>query len=302
MSDCPEPVLLVGFNRPDLLAEVIERVRPAAPPRVYLAVDGPRADRAGEDERVAACRALAGTIDWAADVRTLFREENLGCGRGVSGAVSWFLEHEERGIILEDDILPGPDFLPFVADLLERYRDDDRVGAITGTNFVPPGHQSLPGHYRFSRVPVVWGWGTWRRAWADYRFDVGGWRARLPRRRAWRAMGGTLWSNVVWTANFDLMARHAIDTWDLQFVLASMAAGRLTATPPVNLVENAGFRPDATHTLRRPDYLRAVEPYPRPWSGTPVALDERADRWLMREVYGASAAGVTGQARRALAR
>lgn len=302
MTACPEPVLLIGFNRPDLLGEVIDRVRAGRPARVYLAVDGPRPDRAGEAERVLACQQLAGAIDWGAEVRTLFRPANLGCGRAVSGAISWFLEHEERGIILEDDILPGPDFFPFVADLLDRYRDDDRVAAITGTNFVPPSQQSAPGHYRFSRVPVVWGWGTWRRAWADYRFDVRGWRARLPRRRAWRAMGGTPWANVVWTANFDLMARRAIDTWDLQFVLASMAAGRLTATPPVNLVENAGFRPDATHTLRRPDYLRPVEAFPQPWSGTPVVLDERADRWLMREVYGASPAGVWGQARRALGR
>lgn len=300
MTRCTEPVLLIGFNRPDLLAEVIDRVRVARPERVYLAVDGPRADRAGESERVAACQRLVETIDWGAEVSTLFRPENLGCGRAVSGAITWFLEHEERGIILEDDILPGPDFFGFVSDLLDRHQHDDAVAAVTGTNFVPPSHQTHPGEYRFSRVPVVWGWGTWRRAWADYRFDVRGWRQRLPRRRAWNAMGSTLWSNLVWTANFDLMARHAIDTWDLQFVLSSMTAGRLTATPPVNLVENVGFRPDATHTLRRPEYLRAVADYPGPWSGTPVDVDERADRWLMREVYGASPRGLAAQARRGL--
>ena len=263
-----EAVLLIGFNRPDLLSEVIDRVRRVAPTRVYLAVDGPRSDREGEADRVAACQALAGTIDWECDVHTLFREQNLGCGLGVSGAISWFFEHEERGIILEDDILADPSFFGFASELLDRYADDERVFAITGTNFVPPEHMTDTSTYRFSRVPVVWGWATWRRVWQTY--------------------------------NFDMMARHAVDTWDLQLVFASMAAGRYTATPPVNLVENVGFRADATHTLRTPDYLRSVESIAVPTSPAPVELDERADRWLMRHVYGASLPGLAGQAGRGI--
>lgn len=297
---CDEAVLLIGFNRPDLLAEVIGRVRRVRPPRVYLAVDGPRSDRTDEAERVLACQALAGQIDWECEVSTLFRESNLGCGLGVSGAIAWFFEHEERGIILEDDILADPSFFGFASELLDRYADDDRVFAITGTNFVPPEHMTDPSRYRFSRVPVVWGWATWRRAWQTYNFDIEGWRAQLPSRRAWNAMGRTAPAYVFWSANFDMMARHAVDTWDLQLVFASMAAGRYTATPFVNLVENVGFRPDATHTLRTPDYLRRVESIALPTSPVPVELDERADRWLMRHVYGASLPGLAGQAGRGI--
>ncbi len=77
-------------------------------------------------------------VDWDCEVHTLFREENLGCGRGVSGAISWFFEHEEAGIILEDDIRPEASFFPFVTELLHRYADDPRVWAVSGCNFVPP--------------------------------------------------------------------------------------------------------------------------------------------------------------------
>lgn len=300
MPPCHEAVLLIGFNRPELLAAVIDRVRAVAPPRVYLAVDGPRAGRPDEADRVAACRDLVRALDWGCEVSTLLREENLGCGRAVSGAITWFLSHEERGIILEDDILADPTFFAFASDLLERYRDDPRVGAVTGTNFVPPEHQSDPGTYRFSRVPIVWGWATWRRAWAGYRFDIAGWRSELPMRRAWQAMGGTLPSYLLWSANFDMMARHRVDTWDLQFVRHCMTAGAWTATPPVNLVENVGFGADATHTHRTPGYLRPVGQASPGWPAPPVALDERADRWLMREVYGASVRGLATQARRGL--
>lgn len=296
------PVLLIGFNRPDLLAQVIDHVRPAEPERVYLAIDGPRTDRPDEVERVHACRDLARALDWGCRVETLFRDVNLGCGRAVSGAISWFFDHEESGLILEDDILVDPTFFGYADAMLTRYRDDPRVFAVTGTNFVPPEQLSGSAGYRFSRVPVVWGWGTWRRAWQSYDFDIGGWRRQLPLRRAWPAMGGTWQSYAVWSANFDLMARHAIDTWDLQLVRAAMTAGAWTVTPDVNLVENAGFRDDATHTHRRPDYLRAVEAMAAVPDPIPVRLDERADAWLMRHVYGASVTGLTGQAWRAVRR
>ena len=98
------------------------------------------------------------------------------------------------------------------------------------------------------------------------------------------------------------MARHTIDTWDLQLVRAAMTAGGWSVTPNVNLVENAGFRDDATHTQRRPGYLRAVEPMPRVPDPVPVRLDERADAWLMRSVYGATTRGLAGQAWRAARR
>lgn len=295
---CTEAVLLIGFNRPELLAEVIERIRAVAPPRVYLAVDGARDGRPGEADKVRTCQELAGALDWGCEVFTLFREQNLGCGRGVSGAIDWFFEHEERGIILEDDILPEPDFFPYVTAMLDRYASDTRVASITGTNFIPLAEQRDASAPRLTRVPLVWGWATWRRVWHEYRFDIAGWRDGWDSRAMKNAMGGTHPAKLLWSANFDLMARHAIDTWDLQFVYACMHEGQLTVAPPVNLVENVGFRADATHTQRRPAYLQQTGPFTLPEPCPALTLDEKADRWLMRNVYEASYPGLVRLATR----
>ncbi len=289
---CKEAVLLTGFNRPELLAEVIERIRAVAPPRVYLAVDGPRQGIPGEAEKVRACQQLADTLDWGCEVFTLFREVNLGCGRGVSGAIDWFFDHEERGVILEDDILPAPDFFPYVDSMLEWYAEDPRIAAITGTNFIPPALQSDSQMPRLTRVPLVWGWATWRQVWREYSFDIAGWREGWSREAMKHAMGGTNPAKMLWSANFDLMARHSIDTWDLQFVYACMRNRQLTIAPPVNLVENVGFREDATHTQRRPDYLRETGTLTVQENRGPLVLDEKADHWLMRNVYEASYPGL----------
>ncbi len=134
-----EPVLIMAFNRPDHLQVLLNRLREVRPDRVFVAVDGARDARPDEADRVQACRDLVATIDWPCDVQTLFQDHNLGCGLGVSTAITWFFTHVERGIILEDDIIPDPSFFPYCAELLDRYQDDARVFAISGCNFVPPG-------------------------------------------------------------------------------------------------------------------------------------------------------------------
>lgn len=298
-SAAGEAVLVIAFNRPDDLRRLIDRLREVRPPRVYLAVDGPRAHRLDDADWVNECQLLAHAIDWDCQLRTLFRDVNLGCGLGVSGAIEWFFTHEERGIILEDDIIPDPTFFPYCADLLDRYQEDPRVFAISGCNYVPPTHISdVQAAYRFSRVPHIWGWATWRRSWNLYRLDLNGWRTRLPAGALWRASGRSVAGFAYWTSTFELLARKQVDTWDGQLVLASMATGGLTATSNVNLVENRGFGESATHTVVRHDYLRPVEPIRLPMLPVPVVVDAKADAWTLRHHFGATVPGFVAQGTR----
>ncbi len=302
MTAADDAVLILAFNRPDHLRRLIERLREVAPSRVYLAVDGPRVDRIVEREAVMECRALAASIDWPCIVETNFQERNLGCGLGVATAITWFFSREERGIILEDDILPDPSFFPFCTELLDRYEDDARVFAISGCNYVPPEAMGGAGAYRFSRVPHIWGWATWRRSWQSHALNIKDWRTRLPMRALWRSSGRSVAGMAYWTSTFELLARNQVDTWDGQLVLAGMAADQWTATSNVNLVENLGFGSAATHTVRRPGYLREVEAIRLPTGAVPVEIDERADAWTRRYHFGATVPGFAAQGARYLRR
>lgn len=294
-----EPVLLIGFNRPQHMARVINRLREVKPKALYVAIDGPRSDRPDEAGRVEQCRALVEQIDWPCEVRTSFQETNLGCGRGVSAALSWFFEHEARGIILEDDIVPDPSFFPYCEELLDRYENDERVFAISGCNFVPPEHQSRPDlPYRFSQVPHIWGWATWRRSWAKHRLDISDWRERLPLRRLWSRLDHSIPSTVYWTSTYELLARKEVDTWDGQLVLAAMAENSWTATSNVNLVRNIGFDHEATHTLVDRNDLQPVEPITLPLADVTVEQDHRADAWTRKHHFLATWRGMLGQAER----
>ena len=153
----PPPVLFIVFNRPETTAQVFAAIRTARPERLYIAADGPRAGREGEAERVAETRAIATAVDWPCQVETLVRPENLGCKRAVSSAISWFFENEPEGIVLEDDTVPLASFFTYADEMLERYRHDDRVMMVNGSNLVSHVYKS-PYSYFFSAYPRVWGW------------------------------------------------------------------------------------------------------------------------------------------------
>lgn len=293
-----EPVLVIAFNRPDHLAVLFNRLREVQPERVYIAIDGPRSGRDGEAAKVKACRDLVSTIDWPCEVRTLVQTENLGCGKGVTTAITWFFGQVERGIILEDDIIPDPSFFDFCAELLDRYESDSRVFAVSGCNFVPPAHQSRPDDaYRFSQVPHIWGWATWRRSWSQHQLDIAGWSRQLPFRQLWHRSGRSIPGAVYWASTFELLARKQVDTWDGQFVLASMISKQLTATSNVNLIENIGFGAEATHTIHDRDELQPVQEMRLPTQAVDVVCDQMADAWTRRHHFRATWQGMLGQAR-----
>jgi hypothetical protein len=292
------PVLLIAFNRPGLLSGLINQLRTVRPTRVYLAVDGPRADRPAEAALVAQCIGLAAEIDWDCEVRTRFQSRNLGCGVGASTAISWFFENEEQGIILEDDIRPNVDFFGFCAELLNRYADDTRVFSITGCNYVPREHIDTEGDYRFSRLPHVWGWATWRRSWVQHDLDATNWRSRLSLHDLWMGGGRSAMGTAYWANLFRRVARKEIDTWACQWALAAMASGQLTATPNTNLVENLGFNEEATHTWVTPSGFPPASGMHLPTQPCSVVPDARADEWTRVHQYQATVTGIAGKVMR----
>jgi hypothetical protein len=116
-------VLFLVFNRPDTTRQVFEAIRQARPPRLYVAADGARVGKLGEAERVDQVRKIAIDVDWPCQVKTLFRDKNLGCKKAVSSGIDWFFDNEEQGIILEDDCLPSQSFFWYCEDLLNKFKN-----------------------------------------------------------------------------------------------------------------------------------------------------------------------------------
>lgn len=240
-------VLLLAFNRPDTTRLVLERIRQARPPRLYVACDAARAGRPQEAAAVAEVRALvAELVDWPCDLHTLYREQNLGCKMAVSGAISWFFAQEEMGIILEDDCLPDLSFFPYCETLLERFKDDERIFMISGDNF-QRGKRTSPYSYYYSWLTHIWGWASWRRSWEKVDLEMKNWPAFMAAGGVQQIYPKKRYTKV-WERTFARYLAGKYNTWDYPMLFASWWHGQLTVLPEVNLVSNIGFGVNNTHT------------------------------------------------------
>lgn len=242
------PILFLAFNRPIQTQRVFDAIRNARPPRFYLSLDGPRSEKPSEIDQCKAVQKIVSKVDWPCEVYSLVHEQNLGCKLAVSRALEWFFAAEPEGIILEDDCLPHPDFFSYCDTLLEKYRDDERIGLISGTAFGDLRKQQLVSgneDYLFTRYPSIWGWASWRRVWKHYDVDLKLWEfyrqdvSALTYNPKLRKINETL---------FDRVVSHEIDTWDYQVSFMLWSASQLSVVPRFNLIENIGFGADATHT------------------------------------------------------
>lgn len=277
------PVVVLVHRRPAHTRRVLERLREVRPERLFVVADGPR-----RPEETAACREVRALFDapgWPCEVSRDFSDVHLGCGRRVASGLSGVFARVERAIVVEDDVLPDASFFGFCRELLDRYRDEERVMQIGGTN--PAPRLEAPSSYVFSRFTLPpWGWATWARAWRRYQFDLASWDAAKPRARA--LLGGTfpMWDELVEGY------RRTLRSWDLQWNAALWMNDGVSVVPVDNLVRNIGYGPEATFTrfegspFGALETLRAPDPLVHPRSLDPTHDDaiEPAVMEFIREI------------------
>lgn len=155
-------VLILFFNRPKLLEKVFEQVRLAKPSKLYLFQDGAREGREDDVINVQKCREVVADIDWECEVHRNYQKENNGCDPSEYLAQKWMFETEEMGIVLEDDDVPSQSFFHFCKELLEKYKDDQRINMICGMNNCEVS-EHCPYDYLFSTSGAITGWASWKR-------------------------------------------------------------------------------------------------------------------------------------------
>ncbi len=240
------PVAFLIFNRPDTTERVFNEIARAKPPKLLVVADGPRAARAGEAGQCARTRAIIDRVDWDCEVLTNFADTNMGCKARVASGIDWIFSQVEECIILEDDCLPEPTFFRFCEEMLERYRDNPRVGMVSGGN-LQFGHKRGRASYYFSRYTHIWGWASWRRAWRLYDRDIALWPAF--RDEGWSdTFFRTQGERDYWANSFQAVYDGKLDTWDCSWTFTAFVHGLLQVAPNVNLISNIGFGPQATHT------------------------------------------------------
>lgn len=241
------PIAFIIFRRPDTTQKVFEKIRQVKPPKLFIISDAPRPDKPGELEKCEKTRAIIDTIDWDCEVYKNYADVNLGSYRRIPSGLDWVFSQVDEAIILEDDCLPELSFFQYCEELLERYRHDTRIMAISGDNF-QFGQQRTEDSYYFSRYTHSWGWATWKRAWQYFDLDMKVW----PQVREQKLLNLILNNDRdarYWEWILQLTYESKIKAWDYRWTFAAWLQNGLTILPSVNLISNIGVGEDATHTI-----------------------------------------------------
>jgi hypothetical protein len=253
MKQFDTPILFLVFNRPDTTQLVFDKIKEIQPKKLFIAYDGPRTWKEGEEEKTKLVRKICSDIDWNCEVQHLYRDTNLGCGKAVSEAITWFFENVEEGIILEDDCLPNKSFFDFCDLMLSKFRHDPRILHISGNNF----QFSKIGTECFylTKIPHIWGWATWKRAWKNYDYTLSHFNETLATPYFDIQEIDNYWHSIF------IEVKKLSHTWDYQWVYSIFRKQGLCVAPQYNLVSNIGFRADGTHTMNETDFLSTLKTY-----------------------------------------
>jgi hypothetical protein len=241
------PVAFIIFNRPDVTSKVFAEIAKVRPEKLLIIADGPRKNRHDEEEKISATRAIVEKIDWDCEVLKNYSEINLGCKKRVSSGIDWVFDNVDEAIFLEDDCLPNTSFFRFCQYMLARYRYDERIMMVSGTNLA--WDLPIESDYYFSRYPHIWGWASWRRVWSEYDVSIKG----LP-----DLLSGVDFKDSFknknefkfWKKTLIDVYEGRVDTWDAQVMYLAFANSQLTIFPSKNLITNIGFGENATHTIK----------------------------------------------------
>jgi len=238
-------VLFLVFNRLDVTKQVFQAIRQAKPPRLYIAADGARKNKEGETEKTIAVRDyVLQNIDWDCEVKTLFREENLGCKYAVSGGIDWFFEQEEMGIILED-VVTAPGFLEFMNQALDFYRNDHSILSIAGYGLPLSIQDYKNDAYALSRFNA-WRFGIWQREFQLVEYiskkEYADFLCNKEAVGRFIRGGGEDMLNML-----ELEVSGKIDAFDVKAMFCQFKKEMLTVYPKKSLVQNIGHDGTGIH-------------------------------------------------------
>jgi hypothetical protein len=243
------PLALFVYNRPGHTARALKaigRLQRLSEIELHVFSDAPKHEKHAKavDEVRQIIRAFASTPPTGLRVHVVERAHNLGLAGSIAGSVTELVRSHGRVIVLEDDLVPTPDFLPFMLDGLRRYQDDPRVMQISGC--LLPGRLQTAEDGFFLPLTTTWGWATWERAWSAFKPVDAADRAQLDTDPALRSRF-TAEGRFDYVAMLDDLLAGRNDSWGIQWWYAVAKAAGLVLYPRESLIWNGGFDASGVH-------------------------------------------------------
>jgi len=245
-------VLLLGFNRPELLKKRIDEISNTEVKNLFISIDGGSSSQTQEMEKV---KSYAQIKFSKLDHFSLnHHESNLGLVQHITREISKVVNIYEYIIIVEDDIKISANFIKNMINGLNVMKKDNMNGIVSG--YSPLHLRILKNKWRVSRYPFIWGWACTRETWGMYindlsKVDI---ELNLEKSKLWQEFNQA--QKAKWLGLFRKAQNNPLNTWDIQLAYLSFCKEFTNLTPVFSFIGNEGFNdPRAVHTKGKKPHL-----------------------------------------------
>jgi hypothetical protein len=191
-------------------------------------------------------RAYIDTISGFKSVIKHFRETNLSTGPNFETGLKYLSANYDEFIIVEDDLVVSPNYIKFLQDALNFYRNDRKVFCVTAYNY-PVSAGDYPYDTIVYKRFCSYGWAGW-----GDRFKNVVWDKMALQKIRETSPGFKKRLNAEGYDLIRLLRKQisgVISTWDIQMQV-HVAENRLKVIyPVVSKVSNIGFDEESTNTF-----------------------------------------------------
>lgn len=229
------PVVIFTYNRPwhtQQTLEALQKNQLANESELFIYSDAPKNN--DDVENVISVRKYIKTLDGFKKIKIIERDENLGLANSIIDGVTEVVNEYGSIIVLEDDLLTSPYFLYFMNKNLTLYKNNDKVGSVTG---YIPYIRNLPDLF-FLKFGASLGWGTWKRVWNSIEFDSEKLLSRFDSKKKIKDFNMDGSYNFYKMLNFQNDKK--IDSWAIRFVASQFLQGLIHLRVGKSLIKHIG--------------------------------------------------------------
>ena len=242
------PIVFFVYNRPVHTARTIEHLKQnigAQDSELFIFSDG--AKKQASEENVKKTREIIHSIQGFKKVYIFEKLQNAGLANSVIAGVSEIINQYGKAIVVEDDLITSPNFLPFMNAALNKYESQQQIFSISGYSYPV----QVPSNYKqevyLARRGSSWGWACWADRWNTIDWEVEDFNLLVNDKKQKLAF------NEIGDDMFDMLQKQqnkTIDSWAIRFAYAAYKNNTYHILPVVSKVQNIGHDNSGRHSKR----------------------------------------------------
>jgi hypothetical protein len=242
------PIVLFVYNRPEHTKRTVEsllRNTLAGKSSLFIFSDGAKNDK--DSKNVEEVRNYIRTIKSFDRIEIIEREKNIGLANSVISGVIEVIQSFGKVIVLEDDMISSPYFLKYMNEVLNYFKDDQRIFSVTGYTFPI----KIPENYKhplyLSPRSSSWGWGTWKNRWEKADWEIKDFQSFInnkSRVESFNKGGDDL------TRMLKNSISGRVDSWSVKWTYTHFLNYAYCVYPVKSRIKNIGTDKSGVHTSR----------------------------------------------------